>query len=58
MSNTAFDSAIRLADKMAAEQKIQRPDYEWLRIKHEKKMRIRALKIQAQVLEKFFKAIS
>ena len=39
---------------MTAEAKAQQPDYEWLQIKHNKKMMLRALKIQAQSLDSLY----
>lgn len=54
MSKQAFKRAIRNAEVALAEKKAQLPDFEWMQIKHNKKMKLKSLAILAKSLDSLY----
>lgn len=50
----AFQRAQKLAQRAQNEREIQKPDYEWLGIRHTQKMQVRGLKKLAQSLDSLY----
>lgn len=54
----ALERAQKAAERFVKEREIQMPDYEWMRIRHEKKMKLRALAKMAGSLDSLHKNLT
>lgn len=52
-----FNNAQKTANRLSYEKKLQTPNYEWMQIKHTKKMFIASLVIQARDLDKMYEKV-